>query len=138
MASKGRDSSHTPAADDDAGTAGKMLPTAPFLLLPDESTFGRKRVGRTMTSPYAYTCAIRCLELTQTPGEDRRPADSKPNNPFKMPSDEEIFSLRDDERARKEEVASCPTSLPCSHHMLAQYQHNRRFGSTSTAFDSGC
>ena len=27
----------------------------------------------------------------------------KPSNPFKMPSDEEIFSLRDDERARKEE-----------------------------------
>jgi hypothetical protein len=27
-------------------------------------------------------------------------------NPFRMPSDEEIFSLRDDERARKEEVGS--------------------------------
>ena len=25
-------------------------------------------------------------------------------NPFRMPSDEEIFSLRDEERARKEEV----------------------------------
>mmetsp|Transcript_46605 Transcript_46605/g.110452 ORF Transcript_46605/g.110452 Transcript_46605/m.110452 type:complete len:577 (-) Transcript_46605:146-1876(-) len=66
MASKGRDSSHTPAADDDAGTAG----------------------------------------------EDRRPADSKPNNPFKMPSDEEIFSLRDDERARKEEERRKFLTLP--------------------------
>lgn len=54
-------------------------------------------------------------KVSQTPGsedpdmslgqdERSRAADSKPTNPFKMPSDEEIFSLRDDERARKEEV----------------------------------
>ncbi len=36
--------------------------------------------------------------------------DSKTTNPFKMPSDEEIFSLRDEERARKEEV-SCLLSV---------------------------
>ena len=46
--------------------------------------------------------------------DDRRANDSKPNNPFKMPSDEEIFSLRDDERARKEEERKQFLSLPVS------------------------
>ncbi len=39
--------------------------------------------------------------------ERQRNMDSKTTNPFKMPSDEEIFSLRDEERARKEEVGPC-------------------------------
>eukprot|EP00960_Hanusia_phi_P016937 498497-Hanusia_phi.AAC.1 len=39
-------------------------------------------------------------------------SESKPSNPFKMPSDEEIFSLRDDERARKEEERKKFLSLP--------------------------
>jgi hypothetical protein len=39
---------------------------------------------------------------------------SKPSNPFKMPSDEEIFSLRDDERARKEEERKKYLKLPVS------------------------
>ena len=30
--------------------------------------------------------------------------DMSKQNPFRMPTDEEIFSLRDEERARKEEV----------------------------------
>ena len=38
----------------------------------------------------------------------------KPTNPFKMPSDEEIFSLRDDERARKEEERKSFLKLPVS------------------------
>jgi hypothetical protein len=42
--------------------------------------------------------------------ERQRNMDSKTTNPFKMPSDEEIFSLRDEERARKEEV-SCLLSV---------------------------
>eukprot|EP00284_Hemiselmis_tepida_P010146 CAMPEP_0174932562 /NCGR_PEP_ID=MMETSP1355-20121228/36610_1 /TAXON_ID=464990 /ORGANISM="Hemiselmis tepida, Strain CCMP443" /LENGTH=576 /DNA_ID=CAMNT_0016178983 /DNA_START=44 /DNA_END=1774 /DNA_ORIENTATION=+ len=48
---------------------------------------------------------------TSMGGGDRR-ADSKPSNPFKMPSDEEIFSLRDDERARKEEERRRFLTLP--------------------------
>jgi hypothetical protein len=38
----------------------------------------------------------------------------KPRNPFRMPSDEEIFSLRDDERARKEEERKAFLRLPVS------------------------
>jgi hypothetical protein len=38
----------------------------------------------------------------------------KPSNPFKMPSDEEIFSLRDDERARQEEERKNFLKLPVS------------------------
>jgi hypothetical protein len=37
-----------------------------------------------------------------------------PRNPFRMPSDEEIFSLRDDERARKEEERKAFLRLPVS------------------------
>ena len=45
-------------------------------------------------------------------GEDGDRSDGKPSNPFKMPSDEEIFSLRDDERARKEEERKSFLQLP--------------------------
>ena len=37
-----------------------------------------------------------------------------PRNPFRMPLDEEIFSLRDDERARKEEERKAFLQLPVS------------------------
>jgi len=47
-------------------------------------------------------------------GEDGDRRDGKPSNPFKMPSDEEIFSLRDDERARKEEERKNFLKLPVS------------------------
>jgi len=48
-------------------------------------------------------------------GGDRRTVEmGKPSNPFKMPSDEEIFSLRDDERARKEEERKKFLKLPVS------------------------
>ena len=44
--------------------------------------------------------------------DHRASNNSKAHNPFKMPSDEEIFSLRDDERARKEEDRRHFLSLP--------------------------
>lgn len=49
---------------------------------------------------------------TSMGGDRRGGADSKPSNPFKMPSDEEIFSLRDDERNRKEEERKRFLTLP--------------------------
>jgi len=50
-----------------------------------------------------------------------------PTNPFKMPSDEEIFSLRDDERARKEEERKAFLRLPVSQ----KTTWSSRAGSTS-------
>ena len=47
-------------------------------------------------------------------GASRGGDGGKPSNPFKMPSDEEIFSLRDDERARKEEERKNFLKLPVS------------------------
>jgi hypothetical protein len=37
--------------------------------------------------------------------QDEGTRDLSKQNPFRMPTDEEIFSLRDEERARKEEVS---------------------------------
>jgi len=60
-------------------------------------------------------------------GDGGRGDGSKPSNPFKMPSDEEIFSLRDDERARKEEERKNFLKLPVSQ----KTTWSSRAGSTS-------
>ncbi len=43
-------------------------------------------------------------------GQDEGTRDLSKQNPFRMPTDEEIFSLRDEERARKEEVPTRSSS----------------------------
>ena len=55
--------------------------------------------GRVRLSPL-----VKRTFSTEMADTDEVSRDVSKQNPFRMPTDEEIFSLRDEERARKEEV----------------------------------